>query len=161
MKDQIIEITDLFKEYNLQISEIVAEKESAEYSAHDLKIGDLNIKYRSSKITRTKTGQFVTLWKRTENGTIAPFDNSDSIDYVIINCKKEDNSGIFIFPKYVLIQQNIFTDKKEGKRAFRIYPSWDIAINSQAKKTQKWQLDYFYNFDQNFKNTTLESLFKQ
>jgi hypothetical protein len=34
-------------------------------------------------------------------------------------------------------------DNKEGKRGFRVYPPWDIAINKQAKQTQEWQLKYF------------------
>jgi hypothetical protein len=40
-------------------------------------------------------------------------------------------------------QGNVQTSKKEGKRAIRVYPPWDQANNVQAKKTQKWQLDYF------------------
>ena len=37
----------------------------------------------------------------------------------------------------------ISSDKKEGKRGFRVYPIWEIAINKQAIQTQKWQLNYF------------------
>jgi hypothetical protein len=31
----------------------------------------------------------------------------------------------------------------------RIYPPWDRAENSQAKKTQSWQLQYFIKFSEN------------
>ena len=30
-----------------------------------------------------------------------------------------------------------------GKRAIRVYPPWDTTISQQARKTQKWQLEYF------------------
>lgn len=30
----------------------------------------------------------------------------------------------------------------------RIYPPWDKAENSQAKKTQAWQLNYFIKFSE-------------
>ncbi|RYE38879.1 MAG: MepB domain containing protein, partial [Sphingobacteriales bacterium] len=32
---------------------------------------------------------------------------------------------------------------KNGKRGFRVYPPWDLTENSQARKTQQWQLEYF------------------
>jgi len=43
----------------------------------------------------------------------------------------------------------ITTAKKDGKRGFRVYPRWDKVQNSQAKRTQKWQLNYFYKIDEN------------
>jgi hypothetical protein len=41
----------------------------------------------------------------------------------------------------------IYKEKKEGKRAFRVYPSWDRTKNKQAERTQKWQLSYFYKIN--------------
>lgn len=123
-----------------------AEPESAEYEAFDFKIDSKQIKYRSAKITPTKTGQFVTLWKRNQKGTIEPFDDSDLIDFVIISVRKEDFLGQFIFPKAILLEKGIFsTEKKEGIRATRVYPPWDETHSKQAQKTQKWQLDYFFS----------------
>lgn len=53
--------------------------------------------------------------------------------------------GQFVFPKSVLIKKGIIsTNQREGKRAFRVYPSWDIQKSKQAERTQKWQLEYFY-----------------
>jgi len=148
-----------YEENNFEFSNLTAEKESAEYSAYDLKINGLTIKFRTSKITPTKTGQFVTLWKRIENGPIAPFESSDEIDFVIVSSRNENHFGQFIFPKSVLIKKGIFTDKKEGKRAIRVYPPWDVANNKQALKTQEWQLDYFIDFKEVDKNR-LEKLLK-
>ena len=127
-----------------QCTQPLAETESAEYSAYRFEINKKTICYREAKITPTKTGQFVTLWKRNHSGTIEPFDFSDLIDFVIVTVRKENNLGQFIFPKAVLLEKGIFsTSAKEGKRATRVYPPWDITTSKQAQKTQKWQLDYF------------------
>ncbi|WDF58875.1 MepB family protein [Flavobacterium sp. KACC 22758] len=127
-----------------ECSEPQPEKESQEYDAFDFKIGESQIKFRSAKITPTKTGQFVTLWKRNINGIIEPFDYKDDIDFVIVSVQKEDLLGQFIFPKEILLKKGVFTSEtKEGIRATRVYPPWDETTSKQAQKTQKWQLDYF------------------
>ncbi|WP_230470694.1 MepB family protein [Flavobacterium cheongpyeongense] len=129
---------------NLDCTQPIPEKESAEYSAYRFTINKKYICYREAKITPTKTGQFVTLWKRNISGIIEPFDFSDTIDFVIISVRKENSFGQFIFPKAVLLQKGIFsTATKEGKRATRVYPPWDVTTSKQAQKTQEWQLDYF------------------
>jgi hypothetical protein len=59
--------------------------------------------------------------------------------------KRENHYGQFVFPKSILITKEIvITEKKDGKRGFRVYPVWTIPTNKQAEKTQQWQLDYFY-----------------
>lgn len=122
----------------------IQEIESAEYNACSFTLNDLHVKFRTAKITPTKTGQFVTLWKRLNTGIIAPFEASDSIDLVIISVRKENRFGQFVFPKSVLCAQGILTiNGKEGKRGFRVYPPWDETTNKQAIKTQAWQLNYF------------------
>ena len=67
----------------------------------------------------------------------------DSIDLVVISTRHNNNYGQFIFPKSILSKHEIIANNKKGKLAFRVYPPWDITINKQAKKTQKWQLQYF------------------
>jgi len=125
-------------------SEPQPEKESQEYEAFDFKIGESLIKFRSAKITPTKTGQFVTLWKRNQKGIIEPFDYNDAIDFVIVSVQKEYLLGQFIFPKEILLKKGIFTTPiKEGIRATRVYPPWDETTSKQAQKTQQWQLNYF------------------
>ncbi len=140
----------IFKHCGLEISKIEAEKESAEYCAYTFDLNHLKIKFRVAKITPTKIGQFVTLWQRSPKGPIAPFHIKDKIDFFLVFAKKENYSGIFIFPKTVLHQQGIISDdKKEGKRAMRVYPPWDKAENKQAIKTQAWQLHYFLEIPAN------------
>jgi hypothetical protein len=89
-------------------------------------------------------GQFVTIWKRNEKGITQPYEVMDSFDFMIICANCGDHSGVFIFPKQILLQQGIILgNNSKGKRGIRVYPSWDTALNKQAEKTQLWQLDYF------------------
>ena len=133
-----------------QYSQPVIEAESSEYGACGFELNRLSVKFRIAKITPTKVGQFVTLWKRIEKGPIQPYDNSDSVDYFIINTRKGDLLGQFVFPKSVLCQQDVFSiNGIGGKRAIRVYPPWDVAVNRQAQKTQKWQLEYFLEIPKN------------
>lgn len=119
--------------------------ECVEYGACSFGLNGKTIEHRVSKITPTKTGQFVTIWKRNKDGITKPFDISDEIDYIIITAKSDDNFGQFIFPKSVLADNGIITrNGKEGKRGIRVYPPWDIAPNKQAEKTQHWQTKYFW-----------------
>jgi len=118
--------------------------ESVEYSACSFQLNGKTIQYRTSKITPTKTGQFVTIWKRNKDGETEPFDVLDDFDFIIITARSGDNFGQFIFPKSVLAHKGIITqNNKKGKRGIRVYPPWDIAKNKQAKETQSWQTKYF------------------
>jgi hypothetical protein len=134
----------VFEKCGFQVSNLLLEKESVKYHACSFTINNQKVVYRKSKITPTKTGQFVTLWKRNKHGVTQPFDIDDPIDLVIINTQLDQNFGQFVFPRSVLMDKGIFSTKtKEGKRGFRIYPPWDKTSNKQAIKTQKWQLEYF------------------
>ena len=118
--------------------------ESVEYAACSFELDGKKIEHRVSKITPTKNGQFVTIWKRNQDGITEPFDINDEINFIIITARSGDNLGQFIFPKSVLANKGIITQNgKSGKRGIRVYPPWDIAENKQAKKTQSWQIQYF------------------
>jgi len=118
--------------------------ESVEYNACSFALNQHKIEFRVSKITPTKTGQFVSIWKRNENGITEPFASSDDLDFIVITSKSGENLGQFIFPKSVLVEKGIISNKgKDGKRGIRVYPPWDKATNKQAEKTQVWQVNYF------------------
>jgi len=134
----------IYNPCKMKCSQPIMEKESAEYGACTFKLNGFSVRFGVSKITPTKIGQFVTLWKRIGNSPIQPYDISDPFDFFIISVRKDDCFGQFIFPKSVLREQDVLSiNGKGGKRAIRVYPPWDEALNRQAQKTQKWQLEYF------------------
>jgi hypothetical protein len=139
----------LVKKLNLTVCNIKIEKESKEYSAFTFEINGAKVLYREAKITPTKIGQFVTIWKRNNEGITEPFSVNDNIDLVIISCRFNTHYGQFVFPKAVLGEKKIFTKNSiDGKRGIRVYPPWDITINKQAIQTQNWQLEYFLNMSE-------------
>jgi hypothetical protein len=122
----------------------IAETESAAYAAYRFKLNGLAVVYREAKITPTKVGQFVTLWKRSILGITEPFEISDPIDFVVVATRDGDHFGKFVFPKSVLFSKGVFSgNNKEGKRGIRVYPPWDLTVSKQAQQTQQWQLRYF------------------
>lgn len=140
--------TKIYDKCFLQMSEINNEHEGTEYDACNFELNGMNIICRSSKITPKKVGQFVTFWKRNNKGVTEPFNENEAVDFYVINVRTEDHFGQFVFPKFELINKGIIsTNKKEGKRGFRIYPKWDRTENKQAEKTQQWQLKYFYEIN--------------
>lgn len=134
----------VFKPNHFSYSQAQIEPESAEYSAAKFELNGFNVLFRVAKITPTKIGQFVTLWKRVGKGPIQPFDKSDAIDFFLIATRSDNNFGQFIFPKEALIEADIVSiEGRGGKRAIRVYPPWDKTTSKQAQKTQRWQLEYF------------------
>tara|TARA_R110000796_G_scaffold67449_2_gene154646 strand:- start:71827 stop:72321 length:495 start_codon:yes stop_codon:yes gene_type:complete len=139
---------NVYDNCTLVISDYKIESESLEYDACQFKLNGRNIISRSAKITPKKIGQFVTFWKRIKNNPIEPFNETDQIDFYIVNARNENEFGQFVFPKSILISKGIIsTENKEGKRGFRVYPQWNIVKNKQAERTQQWQLNYFYKIN--------------
>lgn len=129
---------------------IKEDSESKEYGACSFEMNGKKIIFRIGKITPTKVGQFVTFWKRTGKSPIMPYDMSDQFDFLVINVHDKDRSGQFVFPKQVLYEKGVISKNGlGGKRAMRIYPAWDVTDNAQAKRTQAWQIKYFFEIDQN------------
>lgn len=129
-------------------SQLEIENESQEYGACSFKLDRYFCKFRVAKTTPTKTGQFVTFWKRKGSGPIQPYDSSDRFDFLIVSTQSGNHFGQFVFPKDVLVQEGVVsTPDSEGKRAIRVYPPWDHSLNRQAQKTQSWQIQYFLKFD--------------
>ncbi|MFH8573919.1 MepB family protein [Streptomyces sp. NPDC017993] len=122
----------------------VPEAESAEYGACEFTLDGLSVRFRVAKTTPTKVGQFVTVWKRPENGPIQPFDAEDPVDFFVISTREGERFGQFVFPRDVLRDRGIVsTNGSGGKRAFRVYPPWVTTTNRQAGNTQTWQVNYF------------------
>jgi hypothetical protein len=121
------------------------ELESSAYEACRFGLDHRTIVFRVAKITPTKIGQFVTLWKRpTANSEIAPFDSSDGIAFVVINVSDAKHRGQFVFDSKTLVAQGVMSQNgKGGKRAMRLYPPWTKPDSKVARKTQQWQLMHY------------------
>lgn len=143
----------LYDKCGFRLTNLHLNSESTAYGACSFELNGYAVEHRISKITPTKTGQFVTIWKRNKNGITEPFDISDHIDFIVITSKSGDKMGQFIFPTAVLADNGIISQNgKMGKRGIRVYPSWDIPTNQQAEKTQSWQHKYFVSIEND--NTT-------
>ena len=137
----------IFKPLKLNINKTIPDLECEDYFGFNFKINKTRIKFRKSKLTPKKIGQFVTFWKRDSEGKTVPFDTKDDFDFYIISIEENENSGFFIFPKSVLERENLISSKiKTGKRGFRIYANWHLPNNKQAEKTKLWQTKYFINY---------------
>jgi hypothetical protein len=142
----IIQLKKLYAQCGLSCDSFVSEPEGQEYNAHKFILNNHEVRFRTGKITPKKVGQFVTLWKRNESGVTAPYDALDSVGLFVIWVQSDNRCGFFIFPKSLLIEKDIFSNRGiGGKRGIRIYPSWDKTLSKQAQKTQSWQLKYFLN----------------
>lgn len=146
---------------NMHISDFKLEIESSDYDACTFILSGRKVISRSAKPTPKKCGQFVTFWKRSENGPIEPFHINDQLDFFVVNVKAGDQFGQFVFPKSILIKKGIIsTETQEGKRAFRVYPTWDKPSSKQAIKTQKWQTIYFYQFVESIDLQRVKELYR-
>lgn len=135
----------VYDQCGLALSEATLNSEGQAYGACSFKLNGKTIQHRVSKITPTKIGQFVTIWRRNKDGITEPYNISDELDFIIITSKSGKNFGQFIFPKSILADKGILTKNgKEGKRGIRVYPPWDKVTSKQADQTQSWQLKYFF-----------------
>jgi hypothetical protein len=135
----------IYEPLSFTCTQLQPEAEGKEYGACTFEMNGKRVLFRAAKITSTKVGQFVTLWKRIGNGPIMPYDISDPFNLCIIHVSANDKIGQFVFPKDVLLKHGVISQNdKGGKRAMRVYPAWDIVNNKQAQKTQEWQLQYFF-----------------
>lgn len=142
-----IEDSLLFDYLKKDITDFKIEADSQNYIGSQFKIDNFSILFRKAKVTPIKPGAFVALWKRNSIGENIPFEASDPFDFYFFEVEDGLNRGIFIFPKNILVINKILTSETEGKRGFRLYPSWCYLLNKTAQKTQKWQLPYFIDLN--------------
>lgn len=139
-------VNELLYEPNyLTIKNIQEETQNSDYGAGTFELNSRSVRFRVAKITPTKIGQFVSFWEKDEGNKNQAFSYGSATDLLVINTFNNNGDfGQFVFPKEVLLKQNILkTADTNGKMAIRVYPSWDTPTSKQAIATQKWQLPYF------------------
>lgn len=144
-QDFLLVKSSIYTPQGLFVNNLVEDKEGKEYGAHTFVLNNKIIKLRFAKITLLKIGQFVTFYKRSISKSIIPYDITDDFDFLVIHTRLNDRLGQFIFPKEILLKKGVISEYGiGGKRAIRVYSPWDLVKNKQAKKTQEWQNDYFF-----------------
>jgi len=142
-------LASLYDQCGMIVSDLVIDIEGKEYLAFSYLLDGKRCISRQSKITPKKIGQFVTCWKRNAEGITAPYDIRDNIDLYLINYSNNGYHGLFVFPRYVLLDKNIMSsNEKSGKRGFRVYAPYDHPVSKQAIKTKAWMSDYFIEFNE-------------
>lgn len=147
--------------------------ESSAYKGLTLALNDKNIVYRKGKMTPDRPGAFLALWQRPsilqgDNNKPTPL-TSHELDYLFIHVEgdvdvmnnnlgtNQCSAGMFIFPVSLLIEKGIVAShKNKGKTGFRVFPPWSQnrgvvgtkVFSESGKKTQRWQLPYFVNIDE-------------
>ncbi|MFF3096458.1 MepB family protein [Streptomyces cyaneofuscatus] len=125
-------------------SQPVPEPESAEYAAHRFTLDGQSVAFRVARTTPTKVGQFVTVWQRSADGPIRPFDADDGVDLFVISSRDSGHFGQFVFPREALCERGVMSrNGAGGKRGFRVYPPWATTTSRQAGSTQAWQVNHF------------------
>ncbi|WP_010205323.1 MepB family protein [Salinibacterium sp. PAMC 21357] len=123
--------------------QLVPEPDNAEYGA--VTTLPAATRFRVAKLTPTKPGFFVTVWRRDADGTTQPFPSDDDTQHLVVVTRDSNSFGAFVFPLRVLVARGIVSvDGHGGKRGFRVYPPWADTRNRQAQNTQRWQCEHFH-----------------
>ncbi|MCT3046360.1 MepB family protein [Leuconostoc mesenteroides] len=130
--------------YQCDVTRVSEESQNNEYEGTTLFVGNKSLRTRLAKKTPTKQGYFVVLWEKDDRGQNKPFDAYNSPELLVVCVIDNQQKGVFIFPKVLLVQQKILSSQQtKGKMAFRVYPDWVVELNKTAQRTQTWQKNYF------------------
>lgn len=153
-------VKSIYEPCGFSCTEPVIDPNCTDYAGCSLKVNDKRVIFRVAKTTPTKLGQFVTLWKRINNSLPLPFNESDHIDFFVVNVNKGRDVGQFVFPKSAFLKNGVMASQnKKGKCAIRVYHPWDMLTSTQAIRTQKWQLNYFYILKHPLDTKRIQSLY--
>lgn len=135
-----------FESYTANIGVAVAvtpEMESSDYESGVAQIGGDAWHIRTARNTPTKPGAFVAFWRRSADGTTAPFGDDDPAAGLLVFAEQQGRRGVFRFTGAHLAELGITSGRRPGKRGFRVYPSWCEGLNAQATATQRAQASAF------------------
>ena len=94
----------VYKPNNLMITNVKEEKQNAEYAGCIFYLNNKTIRFRKSKITPNKIGQFVSFWEKGDNMQNQAF-SYNAADLLVITCIDDNKLGQFIFPKEILLKE--------------------------------------------------------
>lgn len=125
---------------------LTPEPDNAAYSAAILTVGDVRLRVREARVTPTKPGAFVSVWRRSPHGGAEPFPAADAVAGLLVLVADSPLAGVFHFtPEHLAALGVTSTPTTPGKRGFRVYPPWCDGLNPQASRTQRAQAAAFIN----------------
>lgn len=136
----------------IEVFSAIPEPDNAFYGARILHTSRGLIRVREGKVTPTKPGVFVAVWRSLDSGETGPFPHDDGVEFLLVTAQtgaREETSmgarnGAFLLPTWALVTRKIVSVAGAGgKRGFRLYPPWLTGLNSQASRTQRWQTEFF------------------
>lgn len=128
----------------LTLAEVVPEEQNSDYESGCAKLEGTWWRVRTARITPTKPGAFVAIWRRNSEGNTEPFSTDDDCAGLLVFVSDEDRFGVFRFPTAALGELGVYSSQRSaGKRGFRLYPIWYTSLNSQAIRTQGKQAPFF------------------
>lgn len=145
-KETVNQLNNLFSNRYAIVKE---EPQNAAYGGGIIQDGHEEIRIRVAKVTPVKIGQFVAMWEKDDQQQNQPFsiDNSPAYLMIIVHHPNQA-SGCFIFPRAALEKHQLYsTSNVKGKMGLRVYLPWDQPDNRTVKRTQTWQVPYFYEWN--------------
>lgn len=126
----------------------VVTAENAQYGAVSFQLNRRDVVSRVAKLTPTKNGLFVAVWRRGDDGATHQLDAADRCDILAISVREGDRFGQFVFSRAALREHGIISvNGAGGKRGFRLYPPWVETTSRQAAASQAWQTEWFLSID--------------
>lgn len=98
----------IYEPSGLTVKSVLEERQNAKYGAGRFQLSARKVRFRVANTTPTKIGQFVAFWEKDENNKNQPYSYAEAPDLLVITTFKNENEfGQFVFPKDVLLKQNI------------------------------------------------------
>lgn len=115
-------------------------EQNSNYESGIAQIDGVEWHTRTARITPTKPGAFVAIWRRSSTGETAPFTADDGRGLLVF-VLDQGKRGFFRFSAEHLADLGVTASASRlGKRGFRVYPPWCVDLNRQAIRTQSLQL---------------------
>lgn len=126
---------------------LTPDETNLDYAGRIARIGPDVWRVRTARITPTKPGAFVSVWRRAADGGTEPFPSDEDLAGLLVFVEDGDE-GVFRFTADHLLRLGITSGARaSGKRGFRVYPPWVGDLNPQALRTQRAQAPAFITRD--------------
>ncbi|QRY61852.1 MepB family protein [Gordonia sp. PDNC005] len=123
---------------------LTPDETNLDYAGRIARIGAEVWRVRTARITPTKPGAFVSVWRRAADGGTEPFPADEAVAGLIVFVDDGEHHGVFRFTADHLVRLGVTSGaRSSGKRGFRVYPPWVGDLNPQASRTQRAQAHAF------------------